>query len=97
GLAAPPSSLENEFYATISKAASQEFSGAPVLPFLSAGATDSAQLRLHSVQAYGLSPFPMADEDSRRMHADDERIPLASFDKGVDFLSRIVAEFAASK
>jgi acetylornithine deacetylase/succinyl-diaminopimelate desuccinylase-like protein len=39
----------------------------------------------------------MADEDSRRMHADDERIPLASFDKGVDFISRIVAEFAASK
>ncbi len=97
GLAAPPSSLENDFYATIAKAASQEFSGAPVLPFLSAGATDSAQLRLHSVQSYGLSPFPMADEDSRRMHADDERIPLASFDKGVDFVARIVAEFAASK
>jgi len=97
GLAAPPSSLENDFYATITKAASQEFSGAPVLPFMSAGATDSAQLRLHSVQSYGLSPFPMADEDSRRMHADDERIPLASFDKGVDFISRIVAEFAASK
>ena len=97
GLAAPPSSLENDFYATITKAASQEFSGAPVLPFLSAGATDSAQLRLHSVQAYGLSPFPMADEDSRRMHADNERIPLASFDKGVGFIARIVAEFAASK
>lgn len=97
GLAAPPSSLENDFYATITKAASQEFSGAPVLPFLSSGATDSAQLRLHSVQAYGLSPFPMADEDSRRMHADDERIPLASFDKGVGFIARIVAEFAASR
>ncbi|MGB2644829.1 MAG: M20/M25/M40 family metallo-hydrolase [Candidatus Acidiferrum sp.] len=97
GLAAPPSSLDNEFYATIAKAASQEFSGAPVLPFMSAGATDSAQLRLHSVQAYGLSPFPMADEDSRRMHGDDERMPLASFDKGVDFLARVVAEFAASK
>jgi len=97
GLAAPPSSLESDFYATITKAASQEFSGAPVLPFLSAGATDSAQLRLHNVQAYGVSPFPMTDEDSRRMHADDERIPLASFDKGVDFLARIVAEFAASK
>jgi len=97
GLAAPPSSLETDFYATITKAAAQEFSGAPVLPFLSAGATDSAQLRLHSVQAYGLSPFPMADEDTRRMHADDERIPLASFDKGVDFLGRVVAEFASSK
>ncbi len=97
GLAAPPSSLDTPFYATITKAAAQEFSGAPVLPFLSAGATDSAQLRLHDVQAYGLLPFPLTVEDSRRMHADDERIPLASFDKGVDFLARIVAEFAASK
>lgn len=97
GLAAPPSSLESDFYATITKAASQEFSGAPVLPFLSAGATDSAQLRLHNVQAYGVSPFPMTDEDSRRMHADDERMPLASFEKGVDFLARIVAEFAATR
>ncbi len=97
GLAAPPSSLESDFYATITKAASEEFSGVPVLPFMSAGATDSAQLRLHNVQAYGLSPFPMADEDSRRMHGDDERIPLASFDKGVDFLARIVSEFAANK
>ncbi len=97
GLAAPPSSLESDFYATITKAASQEFPGVPVLPFMSAGATDSAQLRLHNVQAYGLSPFPMADEDSRRMHGDDERIPLVSFDKGVDFLARIVSEFAATK
>jgi len=97
GLAAPPSSLESDLYATITKTASQEFSGVPVLPFLSAGATDSAQLRLHNVQAYGVSPFPLADEDTRRMHADDERIPLASFEKGVDFFTHIVADFAAAK
>ncbi len=97
GLAAPPSSLESDFYATITKTAAQEFSGAPVLPFLSAGATDSAQLRLHNVQSYGVSPFPLADEDSRRMHADDERIPLASFDKGVQFLTHLVSDFAAAK
>jgi acetylornithine deacetylase/succinyl-diaminopimelate desuccinylase-like protein len=97
GLAAPPSSLESDFYVAITKAAGEVFPNAPVLPFLSAGATDSAQLRLHNVQSYGVSPFPMADEDSRRAHADDERIPLASFEKGVDFLARIVAEFAASR
>jgi acetylornithine deacetylase/succinyl-diaminopimelate desuccinylase-like protein len=97
GLAAPPSSLENDFYATISKAASQEFSGAPVIPFMSAGATDSAQLRLHNVQSYGLSPFPLSDEDARRAHADDERIPLASFEKGVNFMSRLAAQFASTR
>jgi acetylornithine deacetylase/succinyl-diaminopimelate desuccinylase-like protein len=97
GLAAPDSSLENDFYATIAKVASQEFGGVPVVPFMSAGATDSAQLRLHNVQAYGVSPFPLADEDSRRAHADDERIPLASFEKGVNFITRLVTQFAATR
>jgi acetylornithine deacetylase/succinyl-diaminopimelate desuccinylase-like protein len=97
GLAAPPSSLESEFYVAISKVAAQEFAGAPVLPYQSPWATDSAQLRLHNVQAYGLWPFPVTDEDLKRMHGDDERISIASFNKGVDFLARIVAEFAVTK
>jgi acetylornithine deacetylase/succinyl-diaminopimelate desuccinylase-like protein len=97
GLAAPPSSLENDFYATITRVAGREFSSAPVVPFQSAGATDSAQLRLHNVQSYGLLPFPLTEEDFRRMHGDDERIPLASFTKGVDVLTKIVAEFAAAR
>jgi acetylornithine deacetylase/succinyl-diaminopimelate desuccinylase-like protein len=97
GLAAPPSSLESDFYAVISKVASQEFSGATVLPFQSTWATDSSQLRLHNVQAYGLVPFPLAEEDVKRMHGDDERIPLAAFNKGVDVLVRIVAEFAVTR
>lgn len=97
GLAAPPSSLESDFYASISRVAEKEFSNAPVLPFQSTGATDSAQLRLHNVQAYGLMPFPLTEEDFRRMHGDDERIPLASFTKGVDVLARILADFATSR
>ena len=97
GLAAPPSSLESELYNLICRVASREFAGAPALPFQSTWLTDSAQLRLHSVQAYGLVPFPLSDEDLRRMHGDDERIPLASFDKGVDVLNKIVTEFAVSR
>ena len=31
------------------------------------------------------------------MHADDERIPLDSFRKGIDFLYRIVSDFAVAK
>ncbi|MDP9146302.1 MAG: M20/M25/M40 family metallo-hydrolase [Acidobacteriota bacterium] len=95
GLAAPPSSLESDFYATISKVASAQFTNAPVVPFMSTGATDSSQLRLHNVQAYGLMPFPIEEADYQRMHGDDERIPLQSFAKGVDVLARIVAEFAS--
>ena len=96
GLAAPNSSIETEFYAAITKVSAQEFGGVPVLPFMSTGATDSAQLRLHSVQAYGLRPFPLTEEDDRRMHGDEERLPLAAFAKGVDLLTKIVAEFSVT-
>jgi acetylornithine deacetylase/succinyl-diaminopimelate desuccinylase-like protein len=96
GLAAPSSSLESDFYGVITKVVTQEFGGAPALPFQSTWLTDSAQLRLHQVQAYGLVPFPLAQEDLKRMHGDDERIPLGAFDKGVDVLAKIVAEFAVS-
>jgi acetylornithine deacetylase/succinyl-diaminopimelate desuccinylase-like protein len=97
GLAAPPSSLESDFYNLICRVASREFGGALALPFQSTWLTDSAQLRLHNVQAYGLVPFPLSDEDLKRMHGDDERIPLASFDKGVDLLTKIVTEFAVTR
>ena len=96
GLSAPPSSLESDFYGVITKVVSQEFGGAPALPFQSTWVTDSAQLRLHNVQAYGLVPFPLAQDDLKRMHGDDERIPLAAFDKGVDVLMKIVGEFAVA-
>jgi len=97
GLAAPTSSLESDFYAVINKVASQEFGGAPVLPYQSPWATDSSQLRLHNVQAYGLWPFPVTAEDLARMHGDDERLSVASFNKGVGVLLNIVSEFAVSK
>jgi acetylornithine deacetylase/succinyl-diaminopimelate desuccinylase-like protein len=52
---------------------------------------------LHNVQPYGLVPFPLTEEENQRMHGDDERIPVASFTKGVDALTRIVVEFAVSR
>jgi acetylornithine deacetylase/succinyl-diaminopimelate desuccinylase-like protein len=97
GLAAPTSSLENDFYNAIVKSAAQEFGGAPVLPYQSTWGTDSAQLRLHNVQAYGLVPFPLTEDDLKRMHGNDERIPVAAFGKGVDLLVRILNEFAVAK
>ena len=97
GLAAPTSSLESDFYAVINKVASQDFGGAPVLPYQSPWATDSSQLRLHNVQAYGLWPFPVTDEDLKRMHGDDERLPVASFNKGIEVLLHIVSDFAVTK
>ncbi len=97
GLAAPNSSLENDFFTLLTRTCALEFGGVPVIPFMSTGATDSAQLRLHNVQAYGLRPFPVNEADDARVHGDEERLPLAAFPKGVALMVRIVTEFSVSR
>ncbi len=97
GEAAPSSSVTSDFYNTISRVAQQEFPGAAVVPEMSTGSTDSTPLRLRNVQACGLLPFPLDEGDILRMHADDERIPLDSFRKGVEFLYGIVSDFTVVK
>jgi acetylornithine deacetylase/succinyl-diaminopimelate desuccinylase-like protein len=94
---APPSDITTPLYKTIERITPQDFPGAIALPFLSTGATDSANLRLHKVQAYGLNPFPLTEGDDARMHGDDERIPIESFRKGVAFLYHVVLDFTSTK
>ncbi|MBZ5503485.1 MAG: M20/M25/M40 family metallo-hydrolase [Acidobacteriia bacterium] len=94
---APSSSVTGELYNTIARVAVQKYPGTTVVPYMSTGATDSALLRMRSVQAYGLLPFPLTEEDAARMHAEDERIPLDSFHKGIEFLYSVVNDFAVAK
>ena len=93
---APPSDITTPLYTTIEHQTPQDFPGAIALPFLSTGATDSASLRLHKVQAYGIEPFPLSEDDESRMHGDNERMPLDSFHKGVAFLYHVVSNFAST-
>jgi len=97
GETAPSSMLDSDLYKSIVKTAAQEFPGAPSIPMMSTWLTDSAALRLHSVQAYGLVPFPITETELLRMHSDDERIQLDSFRKGTDFLFDVVDNFAVTQ
>jgi acetylornithine deacetylase/succinyl-diaminopimelate desuccinylase-like protein len=53
-----------------------------VVPYLSTGATDSAQLRAWGMQAFGVLPFPMNQDDEDRMHGNDERVPVSAMGFG---------------
>lgn len=97
GEAAPSSSQATDLYATIARNAAQRFPGVPILPYMSTGFSDSWELRMRNVQAYGMVPFPLTDEDFARVHGDNERIPVDSFRKGVEFLYAIVNDFAVAK
>jgi acetylornithine deacetylase/succinyl-diaminopimelate desuccinylase-like protein len=57
-----------------------------VVPYLSTGATDSARLRTWGMQAFGLLPFPLDQDDEDRMHGNMERIPLTSLDFGTQMI-----------
>ncbi|MFZ3217504.1 MAG: M20/M25/M40 family metallo-hydrolase [Candidatus Acidiferrales bacterium] len=95
--AAPSSSLTSDLYGAIARESGRTFPGAVFLPMMDAFATDSTPLRLRSVQAYGLYPYPLTEADVLRMHAEDERIPLDSFNKGIEFLYNIVSDFSVTK
>ncbi len=88
------SSLDSPLYGAIRAVAGRMAPGAPVVPYMSPGGTDSQVLRTRGMAAYGLLPFPIREEDLRTMHANDERIPLDAFTWGNEMIYRIVLEAA---
>ncbi|HXZ21022.1 MAG TPA: M20/M25/M40 family metallo-hydrolase [Candidatus Acidoferrales bacterium] len=89
----PPSDTDTDFYRSIVKASRVVFPGAPVLPLMSPGFTDSAELRMRNVTCYGLTPFSLTEEEDARIHADNERLPIASIRPGVELVYRAVEDF----
>jgi acetylornithine deacetylase/succinyl-diaminopimelate desuccinylase-like protein len=67
----------------------------PVVPVMIPGITDSRFLRERGIAAYGVSPFELESDALRRVHAAEEFIPLAAFDRGVTRTRRIVRALVA--
>jgi acetylornithine deacetylase/succinyl-diaminopimelate desuccinylase-like protein len=44
-----------------------------------------------------LLPFPLTEDELLRVHGDNERISIDSFQKGIEFLYKIVSDFAVAK
>jgi acetylornithine deacetylase/succinyl-diaminopimelate desuccinylase-like protein len=68
---------------------------AVVAPIVSPGFTDSVFLRQHGVNAYGLAPFLMSDQELIGMHGHNERISLENMSLGLQILWGAVLELAA--
>ncbi len=95
--ATAPSRLDTEMFAALERAQQAVFPGAPVIPTMLTGATDSAFLRAKGVQAYGLgSPFTNADGGTRA-HGNDERVELAGIKPFLEFVYRATVDVAGAK
>jgi acetylornithine deacetylase/succinyl-diaminopimelate desuccinylase-like protein len=94
GKDAPASDFASPMFTAIQESASALDPSLITVPYLSTGATDSARLRLWGIQAFGLLPFPMNQDDEDRMHGNDERIPLASLEFGTKLVYGAIARVA---
>ncbi len=86
----PPSDANSPMFKAIAESAKELDSEMAVVPYLGAGATDSAALRRIGIDAYGILPFPMTVEDEKRMHAHDERLSIESLMFGVSLIHQSV-------
>jgi len=87
--ASPPSPLRPDIVQPIEQLSAQFWPGIPVIPSMSAGATDGSYLRNAGIPTYGHSGLA-SDVDDVRIHGRDERVGVQAFDDGVEYLYRLV-------
>jgi acetylornithine deacetylase/succinyl-diaminopimelate desuccinylase-like protein len=90
----PASDFHSPMFTAIRESVAALDPSMTVVPYLSTGATDSARLRSWGMQAFGLLPFPMNQDDEDRMHGNDERVPIASLDFGTRMIYGAVSRVA---
>ena len=96
--ASPASRLDTEMYRVLEQVSKQMYPGITVLPSMSTGASDKAQLRAKGVQSYGIGPATSReDSENYGAHSDVERMPESSIYPFVTFVWNSVTEIAVHK
>jgi acetylornithine deacetylase/succinyl-diaminopimelate desuccinylase-like protein len=94
--ASPASKLGTEMYQVMERVAKTIYPGATVIPSMSTGASDMAQLRAKGIQSYGIGPASTeADEINYPAHGDVERLAESSLYPFVQYVWAVVMEVAA--
>jgi acetylornithine deacetylase/succinyl-diaminopimelate desuccinylase-like protein len=94
----PASRLDTEMYRLMEQVAKEIYPGAAVLPSMSTGASDQAQLRAKGIQSYGIGPAS-TEEDAINYpaHGDVERLAESSLYPFVQYVWEIVTRVAAHR
>ena len=85
----PPPPLNPELMAAIEKLTEKMWPGAPVIPTMATGASDSVYTNAAGMPSYGVSGIAIETNDVRA-HGKDERLPIESYYRGVDFYYQLV-------
>ena len=94
----PASRIDTEMYRVMERVAKTVYPDAIVLPSMSTGASDQAQLRAKGIQSYGIGPAATeADSINYPAHGDVERLAESSLYPFVEYVWRVVTEVAAQQ
>ena len=91
-----PSALQDEVMGAIEKVSAEFWPGTPIVPIMSAGATDGSYLRNAGIPTYGHSGLA-SDVDDVRTHGRDERVLVKSVFDGQEYLYRLVKVLSGGK
>lgn len=92
-IASPTSPLRDDIMAAVTKAVHAQYPDLPVIPSMSAGATDSMHFRALGVPSYGVSGlFIKASEDFS--HGLNERVPVSAIKGALQYWSSILQDLA---
>lgn len=85
-----------ELFAALRTVADKMWPGIPVFPTMATGASDGVYTMNAGIPTYGVSGVEM-ERDDHREHGRDERVPVESFYKGVDFYYRFMKTLTSSE
>jgi acetylornithine deacetylase/succinyl-diaminopimelate desuccinylase-like protein len=92
--ASAPSSVETELYRALAREAKAQWPSAEVTPYLFQAGTDAGAWRSRGVPVYGIYPYPITNDELRRMHGNDERVSVESLRQGTDMIFRTLVSVA---
>jgi acetylornithine deacetylase/succinyl-diaminopimelate desuccinylase-like protein len=94
----PASPLNTEAYRVLESVSKKMYPGVTVLPGMSTGASDMAQLRAKGIPSYGIGPASTeADRTNYGAHSDVERLREDSLYRFVEFTWNAVNDLAAHR
>src|ERR1700722_13269635 len=92
----PATRLDTEMYRVLERVSKQIYPGVTVLPSMSTGASDKAQLRAKGQQSYGIGPAGSREDFTNfGAHSDVERLAESSIYPFVEFVWNAVIQLAS--
>ena len=92
----PAAPLRGAMFEAIESVTAEMYPGVPLIPTMSAGATDGRFLNNAGIPTYGVSGM-FRDADGGGVHGLNERFPVSSLYEGQEYLYRLVMKLAAPR